>query len=208
MWDNRRVSRSEKTLQGQNVNCNRRNKPHLLLVLMLIMPAPNEYMVALGHDMIDQEEMNQEHLHSENTPTFTKKKGIWSGLKHMFHQRQRTPSRNRNERRQFSTDLSSLSYSCLGQARQDEEEMYGINSQQRSRLSRNLSMSHESVFQMEPLPSQVFRKTFAISFLFYGYFALFHVSNIFKLRAITPNHLPITSSECKLFKKLGIKLRR
>jgi len=118
------------------------------------MPAPNEYMVALGHDMIDQEEMNQEHLHSENTPTFTKKKGIWSGLKHMFHQRQRTPSRNRNERRQFSTDLSSLSYSCLGQARQDEEEMYGINSQQRSRLSRNLSMSHESVFQMEPLPSQ------------------------------------------------------
>jgi len=154
LWDNRRVSRSGKSLQGQNVDGNRRNKPHLLLVLMLIMPAPNEYMVALGHDMLDHEEANQEHLHSESTPTFTKKKGIWSGLKHMFHQRQRTPSRNRNERRQFSTDLSSLSYSCLGQARQDEEEMYGINSQQRSRLSRNLSMSHESVFQMEPLPSQ------------------------------------------------------
>jgi len=108
----------------------------------------------MGHNMMDHEGNNQDHLQSESTPTFTKKKGIWSGLKHMFHQRQRTPSRNRNERRQFSTDLSSLSYSCLGQARQDEDEMYGINSQQRARLSRNLSMSHESVFQMEPLPSQ------------------------------------------------------
>lgn len=154
MWDSSSVSRSEKALQGRNVDGNGRNKPHLLVVPMLIMPAQNEYRVAMGHNMVDHEHANQDHLQSESAPTFTKKKGIWSGLKHMFHQRQRTPSRNRNERRQFSTDLSSLSYSCLGQARQDEEEMYGINSQQRSRLSRNLSMSHESVFQMEPLPSQ------------------------------------------------------
>jgi len=108
----------------------------------------------MGHSMVDTEKSHQDQMESENTPTFTKKRGIWSGLKHMFNQRQRTPSRNRNERRQFSTDLSSLSYSCLGQARQDEDEMYGMNSQQRARLSRNMSMSHESVFQMEPLPSQ------------------------------------------------------
>jgi len=108
----------------------------------------------MGHSVTDNEEGNQQQLPSDTTPTFTKKKGLWSGLKHMFHQRQRTPSRNRNERRQFPTELSSLSYSCLGQARQEEEEMYGMNNQQRARLSRNLSMSHESVFQMEPLPSQ------------------------------------------------------
>lgn len=116
------------------------------------MPTQSEYRVAMGYGMGDIEKSHPEQ--SENTPTFTKKRGIWSGLKHMFNQRQRTPSRNRNERRQFSTDLSSLSYSCLGQARQEEEEMYGMNSQQRARLSRNMSMSHESVFQMEPLPSQ------------------------------------------------------
>ena len=125
------------------------------------MPTQAEYRVAMGHNMVDIEKSHQDQMESENTPTFTKKRGIWSGLKHMFNQRQRTPSRNRNERRQFSTDLSSLSYSCLGQARQDEDEMYGMNSQQRARLSRNMSMSHESVFQMEPLPSQVLLPSFS-----------------------------------------------
>ena len=70
--------------------------------------------------------------------------------------------RSRGERRGESS-LSSLSYSCLGQARQEEEEEEyggfgeGRGARSRERLSRNLSMSHESVFQMEPLPSQVQR---------------------------------------------------
>ena len=52
------------------------------------------------------------------------------------------------------------------QARQQEEleeDTYGgfgdprpgVRGRERERLSRNLSISHESVFQMEPLPNQV-----------------------------------------------------
>jgi len=113
---------------------------------------PDEYTRALGHDQLGDGER-----------TLPKKKTLWSGIKNMFHQRQRTPSRSR-ERRQESS-LSSLSYSCLGQARQQEEldeDSYGgfgdpragVRGRERERLSRNLSISHESVFQMEPLPNQ------------------------------------------------------
>ena len=70
--------------------------------------------------------------------------------------------RSRGPGRQEAS-LSSLSYSCLGQARgQEEEDTYGgfgearRESRARERLSRNLSMSHESVFQMEDTkPTQV-----------------------------------------------------
>ena len=58
-------------------------------------------------------------------------------------------------------DLQSLSYSCLGQARrregneeeEDEEEEY--MREQARRLSRNLSLSHESVFHIDSHSTQV-----------------------------------------------------
>jgi hypothetical protein len=60
-------------------------------------------------------------------------------------------------------DLQSLSYSCLGQARrregaeeddyEEEEEEY--MREQARRLSRNLSLSHESVFHIDSHNAQV-----------------------------------------------------
>lgn len=120
---------------------------------------PGEHGTAMGQESTKGGEGDQ-------AITYTKKKGLWSGIKSIFHQRQRTPSRSRGDRRQDHS-LTSLSYSCLGQARQQEEEdIYGGFGERsgncrgreripRERLSRNLSMSHESVFQMEPLPNQV-----------------------------------------------------
>ena len=67
---------------------------------------------------------------------------LWSGLKQIFHSRQRTESR-----------LESSAYSCLGHSNNVEiDETYGLQS---SALSRNISYSHESVFQMEPHYTQV-----------------------------------------------------
>ncbi len=61
-------------------------------------------------------------------------------------------------------DLQSLSYSCLGQARrrevaEEEEEDYEEEEEymreQARRLSRNLSLSHESVFHIDSHNAQV-----------------------------------------------------
>ena len=59
-------------------------------------------------------------------------------------------------------DLQSLSYSCLGQPRrqedeeeEDDEEQY--MREQARRLSRNLSLSHESVFHIDSHSGQVSR---------------------------------------------------
>ena len=43
---------------------------------------PDEYTRALGHDQL-----------ADGERTLPKKKTLWSGIKNMFHQRQRTPSR-------------------------------------------------------------------------------------------------------------------
>ena len=43
---------------------------------------PDEYTRALGHDRLGDGER-----------TLPKKKTLWSGIKNIFHQRQRTPSR-------------------------------------------------------------------------------------------------------------------
>ena len=106
------------------------------------MPGGEEYLVALGHIPVEEEQGNG----------FNKKKGLWSGIKQIFHAKPRRP--NRQPRRQFSSDLSSMSYSCLGEARREEEEEY-MRNQAARRLSRNLSLSHESVFQIEPNLIQV-----------------------------------------------------
>ena len=47
---------------------------------------PDEYTRALGHDQ-------QLAVDGERTLDKKKKTGLWSGLKSMFHQRQRTASR-------------------------------------------------------------------------------------------------------------------
>jgi hypothetical protein len=59
-------------------------------------------------------------------------------------------------------DLQSLSYSCLGQARRHEgaeeddyEEEEEYMREQARRLSRNLSLSHESVFHIDSHNAQV-----------------------------------------------------
>jgi hypothetical protein len=63
-------------------------------------------------------------------------------------------------------DLQSLSYSCLGQPRRrqaaeedgdddDEEEDEEYVREQARRLSRNLSLSHESVFHIDSHSGQV-----------------------------------------------------
>ena len=67
-----------------------------------------------------------------------------SGLKQMFHGRPRGTESSR---------LESSTYSCLGHSNNVEiDETYGLQS---SALSRNISYSHESVFQMDPHHSQV-----------------------------------------------------
>ena len=50
-----------------------------------------EYLVALGHIPIEEEGATPPPPAHQNG--YGKKKGLWSGIKNMFHQRQRTPSR-------------------------------------------------------------------------------------------------------------------
>ena len=72
---------------------------------------------------------------------------LWSGLKQIFHSRARTESTMERPRR---LEHSAFSYSCLGHSNTkgvETEETYGLQS---SALSRNISYSHESVFQMDP----------------------------------------------------------
>jgi hypothetical protein len=81
-----------------------------------------------------------------------------------------------NNRRSMSrSDMQSLSYSCLGQPRRqqeeegDDEEGYGeeqyrhhhlLDEQEARRLSRNLSLSHESVFRIDSHTGQVSSQIF------------------------------------------------
>jgi hypothetical protein len=120
--------------------------------------------------------------------SYGKKRGLWRGLKQIFHGgRQGSVMRpaNRsgrlsggggttapNQRRSMSrSDMQSLSYSCLGQPcrREEEEEeegeeeyaeQYHMLEEQARRLSRNLSLSHESVFRIDSHTGQVSRKIF------------------------------------------------
>jgi hypothetical protein len=118
--------------------------------------------------------------------SYGKKRGLWSGLKQIFHSgrpgslarpnsRQRsataaattltTTHTSSNRLRPLSRgDLQSLSYSCLGQARrregaeeedEDYEEEEEYMREQARRLSRNLSLSHESVFHIDSHNAQV-----------------------------------------------------
>ena len=67
--------------------------------------------------------------------------------------------------RQRRLEQSSFSYSCLGQgqaSKVEAEETYGVG--QSAALSRNISYSHESVFQMEPHFTQV-RQSLLLSHL-------------------------------------------
>ena len=58
---------------------------------------PDEYTRAMGHDRLRETEGREGTWAREGREgregTFTKKKGLWSGIKNIFHQRQRTPSR-------------------------------------------------------------------------------------------------------------------
>ena len=76
---------------------------------------------------------------------------IWSGLKQMFNNKpspQTVPGQKKLQH-------SAYSYSCLGNSsRRTDEDMYeGPTGSQA--LSRNISYSHESVFQMDPYVVQV-----------------------------------------------------
>ena len=101
--------------------------------------------MALGHIPVDEELPYPPHPF--------KKKGLWSGIKQIFNNKPR--NRGTGPRRQFSSEQQSLSYSCLGNPRAEEEEEEYRRIQNARRLSRNLSLSHESVFQMDPHPTQV-----------------------------------------------------
>ena len=80
---------------------------------------------------------------------------LWSGLKSMFHGRPRggeTASATMDRQRRL--EQSSFSYSCLGQGHSktiEAEESYGVGQS----AARNISYSHESVFQMDPYVVQV-----------------------------------------------------
>ena len=84
---------------------------------------------------------------------------LWSGLKSMFHGKVRAgEGGSATIERQRRLEQSSFSYSCLGQGQAsttngEAEESYGVG--QSAALSRNISYSHESVFQMEPHYTQV-----------------------------------------------------
>ena len=81
---------------------------------------------------------------------------IWSGLKQMFNNK---PSPHtvpgQSGPGQKKLQHSAYSYSCLGNSsRRTDEDMYeGPTGSQA--LSRNISYSHESVFQMDPYMVQV-----------------------------------------------------
>ena len=75
------------------------------------MPGGEEYLVALGHIPLDQDPPNH--------PAALKKRGLWSGFKQIFVTKPRA-----RPRRQFSNDLQSLGYNCLGSAAREDEEQY------------------------------------------------------------------------------------
>ena len=80
---------------------------------------------------------------------------LWSGLKSMFHGRARGgETANATMDRQRRMEHSAFSYSCLGQGKAntiEADESYGVGQS----AARNISYSHESVFQMEPHYTQV-----------------------------------------------------
>ena len=51
---------------------------------------PDEYTRALGHERLRAQEEEQ----ALQAAAYTRKRGLWSGIKQIFHQRQRTPSRS------------------------------------------------------------------------------------------------------------------
>ena len=79
---------------------------------------------------------------------------IWSGLKQMFNNK---PSQGPGpvEAGQKKLQHSAYSYSCLGNSsRRTDDDMYEGPAGSQA-LSRNISYSHESVFQMDPYVVQV-----------------------------------------------------
>ena len=79
---------------------------------------------------------------------------IWSGLKQMFNNKP-SPGPGQVEAGQKKLQHSAYSYSCLGNSnRRTDEDMYEGPSGSQA-LSRNISYSHESVFQMDPYVVQV-----------------------------------------------------
>lgn len=97
---------------------------------------------------------------------------LWSGLKQIFHNKspgQPTPPEASINSRPRRLEHSSFSYSCLGNSnsRKVEDDMYGDSGSgmaSQSSLSRNISYSHESVFQMDP-PNNIPVSNLNISFL-------------------------------------------
>lgn len=80
---------------------------------------------------------------------------IWSGLKQMFNNKPSSQTGPQSGTAQKKLQHSAYSYSCLGNSsRRTDEDMYeGPKGSQA--LSRNISYSHESVFQMDPYVVQV-----------------------------------------------------
>ena len=112
---------------------------------------------------------DQQHGHSGlNTNTTGRRSAggsLWSGFKQMFHAKNAPeyPPRGQQppqppQRPTKRLEHSSFSYSCLGNSnsrQRSEDDIYG--NQTPTSLSRNISYSHESVFQMDPPnnPTQV-----------------------------------------------------
>ena len=110
--------------------------------MLELSDAGDSLTAAAGHTM-DREE----------AAASTRRSGggsLWSGLKQMFHPRPQPPQRPARG------SSSTLSYSCLGNSRRAAEDAdpYGGGTQS-AQLNRNMSYSHESVFQMDPHIVQV-----------------------------------------------------
>ena len=92
------------------------------------------------------------HLRYVSFPFFRRSGGgsLWSGLKQMFHNKSPAPQDSNNTEKRRRLEQSSFSYSCLGNAKtqKHEEDIY-VGPGPQGSLSKNISYSHESVFQMD-----------------------------------------------------------
>ena len=120
----------------------------MVVLVLEFSNAGDSLTAAAGHTM-DREE----------AAASTRRSGggsLWSGLKQMFHPRPQAQGGPQPPQRPARGSSSTLSYSCLGNSRRAAEDAdpYGGGAQP-AQLNRNMSYSHESVFQMDPHIVQV-----------------------------------------------------
>ena len=80
-----------------------------------------EYMVALGHIQDNAESVTAAGGAVVAAQRPKKGGGLWSGFKQMFNTKPRAAAR---PRRQFSNDLQSLGYNCLGSGTREDDDTY------------------------------------------------------------------------------------